>query len=474
MSSEDDRVETFTTSDGATLAVRITGRGPTLVMLHGWAMGSAYFDPAIARLRKRYRIIAPDFRAHGASPPIRHGHRMARYARDVIELITAYDTGTPLFLLGWSMGASVIMAMFDQCPAIEPDAVIYVDQTPFNTNTRTWSLGAHGMTRAGIDAFEENLRSDFDSVLDGFVPAMFVNRPPPDTLARLRAISGSIEADSAADILVDHINQDWRDVIRRQSVPGLAIACDGYGVAAATQSLGTLSDAIEVVTFHECGHCPFIEQTDRFVETVDRFLAPFIARPQRRVPTLAFGQPLGALTLIAFAVEALRERAADWARLAKIGPWFVVDPFIADDLVYRGRKSEAEFAIALAASGSVCVSLIQPKDSKPSIYQEVLKRRGEGALSHIALSTRRFDEDVRAFEAAQCPPLLTGKAVGVDGQRFAYFDTMDVLGPIAELIEVDHGVEMLFRRLQAASENWDGRDPVRDIVDLPPAPAPRS
>lgn len=460
----------FATSDGAKLSVRVSGAGPTLVMLHGWAMASGYFDQAICRLENNYRVIAPDFRAHGDSPPVRRGHRMARYAKDISELISAYHDGGPLYMLGWSMGASVIMAMLDLFPDCLPDAVIYVDQPPLNINTADWSLGARGMTRAAIDGFEHRLRADLAGFLDEFISSMFVKAPGKSELSRLRALSAKIEADSAADILIDHLNQDWRDVVRRQPVPALAIAGEGFTAVEGTRALGQLSRSIEVVTFKECGHCPFIEKTDEFVEAVDGFLQKISARHhvRRRTSYLASGQPVGGIQLIAFVVEDVREAAETWAKLTGIGPWFVVDPFRADGLFYRGESNDAQFAIALAASGSIFVSLIQPKDEKPSIYQEVLARRGFGALSHVAFSTKRYERDLATLQSAGCPPLLHGKAVGVDGQRFAYLDTMDILGPIAELIEIDTATESFFLRLKRAALAWDGLNPVRKLADLPP------
>jgi len=47
------KTERFQTSDGATLAVTIEGSGPTLVMLHGWSMGSQYFDAVRRALAER-------------------------------------------------------------------------------------------------------------------------------------------------------------------------------------------------------------------------------------------------------------------------------------------------------------------------------------------------------------------------------------------------------------------------------------
>jgi len=72
---------------------------------------------------------------------------VARYAVDVHEVLAAYHDGGALFLLGWSMGASVIFALLDLFPRLQPSAIVVVDQTPFCSNTSDWLYGAPGMTR---------------------------------------------------------------------------------------------------------------------------------------------------------------------------------------------------------------------------------------------------------------------------------------------------------------------------------------
>src|SRR5260370_36059887 len=43
------------------------GRGPPLVLLHGWPEFWAVWEPMFERLADRYRLIAPDFRGFGES-----------------------------------------------------------------------------------------------------------------------------------------------------------------------------------------------------------------------------------------------------------------------------------------------------------------------------------------------------------------------------------------------------------------------
>ena len=53
--------------DGFRLHVAEAGAGPPLILLHGWPEFWATWEPVMARLASRFRLIAPDFRGFGES-----------------------------------------------------------------------------------------------------------------------------------------------------------------------------------------------------------------------------------------------------------------------------------------------------------------------------------------------------------------------------------------------------------------------
>ena len=92
-------------STGATVAVTDVGSGRPLVLLHGVCMSRHFFERNIDALAAAHRVVALDFRGHGASPSSEGGHSIAQYARDVRALIEHLDLEDAV-LLGWSMGRS--------------------------------------------------------------------------------------------------------------------------------------------------------------------------------------------------------------------------------------------------------------------------------------------------------------------------------------------------------------------------------
>lgn len=174
--------------------------------------------------------------------------------------------------------------------------------------------------------------------------------------------------------------------------------------------------------------------------------------------TLSFGQPLGAIMQVAYVVDDMDRELEHWTKTLGVGPFFLFRNFQLLDAKYRGQPTDLDIDLALAFSGTMCFELIVQNDDAPSVYREVVERRGYG-FHHWAVSTRTFDADVARHRAAGAALAFSGVA-GV-GARAGYMDTTATLGGMIELIEINPKVEEFFGMLHAAAKSWDGTDPVR-------------
>lgn len=99
------------TLNNAALNVIESGAGPeTLVLLHGLLFSQRMFDEQVDALEARFRCVRMDFRGQGDSEVTRRGYDLDTLADDVIALIESLDAGgagTPVHLLGFSMGGMV-------------------------------------------------------------------------------------------------------------------------------------------------------------------------------------------------------------------------------------------------------------------------------------------------------------------------------------------------------------------------------
>jgi hypothetical protein len=176
---------------------------------------------------------------------------------------------------------------------------------------------------------------------------------------------------------------------------------------------------------------------------------------------VSFGQPDDGIIQMSYVVTDIRLAMDHWINKLKVGPWFLLPHFTGVDPQYRGAASRAEVSLAMSFAGHMNVELIQPNDDAPSIYREVLDRRGPG-FHHWGVATKDFDRDVQEYRAAGHDLAFFLRVPS--GGRVAYMDTTAQLPGFIELIELGGEFENVFNRFYRAAIGWDGQDPVRSFV----------
>lgn len=176
------------------------------------------------------------------------------------------------------------------------------------------------------------------------------------------------------------------------------------------------------------------------------------------MPFLNFGQPVDGLIQTAMVVEDIHQSMAELTRDMRIGPWFLREKFVFGKQEYRGRPSAVELSIAMGYSGHMLFELIQQHNDVPSVYRDIVQKRGYG-LHHFGVAAAKFDDAVAAYHARGYQTVFWAEVT--PGVRVAYFDTTSTLPAMTELIEMKPSTEAMFTAFQQASVGWDGTDPVR-------------
>lgn len=112
-----DKGLTFGTArvHGAVLHFAKAGRGPALILLHGFPQDWNEWRPIIARLARRYTVVAPDLRGIGKSTAGSARFDAATMAADVHELAGALNLDRP-YVIGHDIGGMVAHAYARQYP----------------------------------------------------------------------------------------------------------------------------------------------------------------------------------------------------------------------------------------------------------------------------------------------------------------------------------------------------------------------
>ncbi len=261
-------------SDDAVLAYDDVGdpHSPALVLIHGVSMSRRYFDRQIEPLSERHRVVAVDLRGHGDSSDAPSGHTIPQYARDLRQLIESLGIERPI-LLGWSMGAFVAWEYILQFGTGGLAGLIVSDEAASDFK---WDDFPHGfIDLPTLHSLMSDVQGDKDAFLRHLVPEMFHHEQPPADVEFMVGECAKLPIGALSAILFDQSVQDYRETIATIDIPTLV--CWGrHDELLAVSGAGDLQQRVphaEVVIFEDSGHCPFIEETDKFNATVDEFAA---------------------------------------------------------------------------------------------------------------------------------------------------------------------------------------------------------
>jgi hypothetical protein len=178
--------------------------------------------------------------------------------------------------------------------------------------------------------------------------------------------------------------------------------------------------------------------------------------------TLGYDQPMGGIAQTAFVVEDLQTEIARYVRDCGAGPFFVLPNFLQPGQSYRGGPSTADVTIAMGFAGHMLIELIQPLDSNPSVYQEVINLRGYGfhhwGIAFEDVYAAEADYNSKGYETVYKAAVPTGgEVIFLDNGNGAHEGFL-------ELLPVTPGMDETFTRFWKASLDWDGTDPVRSFL----------
>ena len=260
----------------ANIHIETTGSGPNLVLLHGWGMSGAVWQPIVKSLSKLFTLHIVDLPGMGLSRPTEPYH-LHIIAEKVAEMLPANAD-----IVGWSWGGQVAMRI-----AIDhPDAVrrlVLVGSTPCFVNKENFMSQTEW--KLGIDPdifrqFAKNMDSDYHKTLTQFLTLQCMGdksarftvrllrkkleeRPAPTTQTLRRAL----------DILLE---TDLRSEVLRLRKPTLLIHGDRDTLAPVQAAHWMMQNlpAGFLRVMSGASHAPFLSHQEQFVDTLVQFLEP--------------------------------------------------------------------------------------------------------------------------------------------------------------------------------------------------------
>lgn len=290
--------------DGTALHVEEAGRGPTVVLAHGFCLGIASWHYQIRDLATDARLVLYDQRGHGlSSTPATPDFSMETLARDLDAVIDATAGDEPVVLVGHSMGGMVILgyaAMFPDAIGDRVSAVALVDTSCSDVvggmlpdaaklATPAVRLLEEAVVRAAgsnTDRFQRVRESRKDLVsmmlkLMGFGP-----KAPRHQVAFVSSLLASTPPDVLVWVFETLRKMDVSKGLDAIDVPSLMIvgSRDRITPPACARHIATSIHGCELAVIRGAGHMPMLEKPDVFNARLRSFLArPGAAYGGRRI-----------------------------------------------------------------------------------------------------------------------------------------------------------------------------------------------
>lgn len=244
------------------------GSGEVIVLLHGYLETSEIWHSFADKLKTDFRVISLDLPGHGSSDMFGEVHTMEQIATAVYELIKKLDI-RKIFLLGHSLGGYATLAFAELFPEMLSGYSLF-----------------HSHPFPDSDEALEKREREIKFVLAGKKELIY-----PDNVSKMFAtsnlqkftnelnhskkIASSISGEGIVAVLRGMMVRPSRQkVMESGRIPCLWIlgAMDNYIDCVNIQTKVQLPENAEVVILKNSGHLGFIEEEDRSVEVITKFI----------------------------------------------------------------------------------------------------------------------------------------------------------------------------------------------------------
>jgi len=249
------------------LHVDTTGRGPDLVLLHGWAMHAGVFAGLAERLASRFTLHLVDLPGHGHS----RDSALPLALEPVVDALVTRVPRAPW--VGWSLGGLFAL----HAAATRPDAVpglAMLCASPRFVRGGDWPLG---MSPEIFRGFALGLRSDYRATLERFIALEAFGSDDARREMRLLRDEVFARGEPAAHVLADGLGlletSDLRDALPSLPMPTLWLGgrrdrlVDPRAMRAAAERV----PRSEVVVVEHAGHAPFLTHVDEVAGALEGF-----------------------------------------------------------------------------------------------------------------------------------------------------------------------------------------------------------
>ena len=253
-------------TNGIELHYTVEGEGPWMTLSHSLACDSSMWDPQMALLTKRFKVLRFDTRGHGQSDAPDADYTLDQMADDVHGLLTGLGI-TKTHWMGLSMGGMIGQAYALKHPGMFASMVLAdtTSRRPPNA-AAMWGERMQIARTKGMEGLVEPTLARWFT--DAYRPAH------PDVMAKIGKVIRNTPGAGYAGCCAAIAQIDFTERLKEIKCPVLVLVGDqdhGTPVAMSEQIRDNLPGA-KMQVIANASHISNVEQAEVFNQAIDTFL----------------------------------------------------------------------------------------------------------------------------------------------------------------------------------------------------------
>lgn len=250
--------------------VTVTGKGPDLVMLHGWSMNNTVWHELVEKLADNYTLHLVDLPGHGQS-------LWQQGDFDLVVLVENLAAKLPAqaYFVGWSLGGLISLAFAHRFPARVAKLVLLA-ATPCFVQAENWSCAMQAdVFHEFADKLEENQSETLQRFLTLQARGSKQGRETIKALSDRLSLVQAPHHEALKSGLNVLISKDLRTELADIDCPVKMVL--GERDTLIPNDMMTfarqLNPNIETVLLSGAGHAPFISHLEECQHAINQFFA---------------------------------------------------------------------------------------------------------------------------------------------------------------------------------------------------------